>query len=138
MREADILSQLTTGVAACNSADDKASMIPMAVDRFGLDGPNGTHPCFVTVPARCSLMDAKEASDSRLLQLDVARSCGMGVISEEERVALLELLHWMLAWKSRERPNAEEVLDTAWMKRWASPAYEESRSISVGGGSFPK
>ncbi|KND93135.1 Serine/threonine-protein kinase SRPK [Tolypocladium ophioglossoides CBS 100239] len=327
-REVDILSQLTTGVAACSHAADKASMIPMAVDRFSLDGPNGTHPCFVTVPARCSLMDAKEASGPRLLQLDVARSlaaqlvmavslvhsqgyahgveqlyakfgapepepvlrldgkptslasgvpshvippvwlgvasdeialneaklllsdfgvafrpsdrsrfesytplvirppealfepttplsfasdiwslgctifellahrslidgilapqdeitaqqvhlqgslpsewwdkweqrfkwfddagrplskerdiwrwdrrfdqwiqelrqsCGMGVINEEERAALLELLHWMLAWRPRERPNAEEVLDTAWMKRWALPAYEESR-----------
>lgn len=73
-READILSQLTTGVAACSHAADKASMIAMAVDRFIFDGPNGTHPCFVTVPARCSLMDAKEASDPRLFQLDVARS----------------------------------------------------------------
>ncbi|OHF03682.1 SRPK2 bound unphosphorylated [Colletotrichum orchidophilum] len=73
-REVDILSQLTKGVAACSSAADKASMIPVAVDRFSLDGPNGTHPCFVTVPARCSLVDAKEASDSRLFQLEVARS----------------------------------------------------------------
>ncbi|KAF7552157.1 hypothetical protein G7Z17_g4490 [Cylindrodendrum hubeiense] len=346
-REVDILSQLTTGVAASSHAADKASMIPMAIDCFSLDGPNGTHPCFVTVPARCSLMDAKEASDPRLLQLDVARSlaaqlvmavalvhsqgyahgdlhlgnlllqlpsslnnlsveqlyarfgapepepvirldgkpissasgvplqaippvwlgvasdkitldeaklllsdfgvafrpsnksrfesntplvirppealfepttplsfasdiwslgctifellahrslidgiltpqdeitaqqvhlqgslpsewwdkwekrfkwfdeagrslsnerdiwswerrfeqwiqepresCGMDIVNEEERVALLEMLHWMLAWRPRERPNAEDVLGTAWMKRWALPAYHESR-----------
>jgi serine/threonine-protein kinase SRPK3 len=55
------------------------------------------------------------------------RSRGMGVIDEEERVALFELLHWMLAWRPKERPSAEEVLDTAWMKRWALPAYEEGR-----------
>lgn len=73
-READILSQLTTGVAACSLAADKASMIPITLDRFSLDGPNGTHPCFVTVPARCSVVDAKDASGLRLLQLDVARS----------------------------------------------------------------
>lgn len=73
-REVDILSQLTTGIAASSRAADKASMIPMVVDRFSIDGPNGTHPCFTTVPARCSLMDAKEASDPRLFQLDVARS----------------------------------------------------------------
>lgn len=49
-------------------------MIPMVIDRFSLQGPNGTHPCFVTVPARCSLIDAKEASEMLLFQLDVARS----------------------------------------------------------------
>merc|ERR1712000_478965 len=73
-REVEILSQLTTGVATYKHVADKASMIPIVVDRFSLDGPNGTHPCFITVPARCSLMDAKGASDTRLFQLDVARS----------------------------------------------------------------
>ena len=73
-REVDILSHLATGVATSSYAADKASMIPMVIDRFSLEGPNGTHPCLVTVPARCSLIDAKEASGSRLLQLDVARS----------------------------------------------------------------
>jgi len=350
-REVEILSQLTTGVATYKHVADKASMIPIVVDRFSLDGPNGTHPCFITVPARCSLMDAKGASDTRLFQLDVARSlaaqlamaislvhsqgyahgdlhlgnillqlpsslnnlsveqlyanfgapepepvvsldgkpassatgtpsyavspvwlgvasdeitlkearlllsdfgvafrpseksrfesytplvirppeaffepttplsfasdiwslgciifellahrslidgilapqdeitaqqvhlqgplpsewqdkwelrskwfdeagrplsnecdiwtwnrrfdqwvqeprqsCGMDVINEEEKVALFELLHWMLAWRPRERPSAEEVLDMAWMKRWALPAYEESLKASA-------
>ncbi|KAI0186558.1 kinase-like domain-containing protein [Xylaria flabelliformis] len=69
-READILSQLRRGVVTSR----KASMIPLALDRFDLEGPNGTHPCFVTFPARCSLRDVREASDSGLFQLDVARS----------------------------------------------------------------
>ncbi|KAI9163468.1 Serine/threonine-protein kinase SRPK [Paramyrothecium foliicola] len=70
-REVDILSQLTAKVAA---SGEKASMIPIAIDRFSIDGPNGTHSCFVTFPARCSLMDAKEASNPWFFQLDVARS----------------------------------------------------------------
>ncbi|GJC85702.1 serine/threonine-protein kinase SRPK [Colletotrichum liriopes] len=74
IQEVNILSQLTTGAAASSHAADEASMIPTVLDRFSLDGPNGTHPCLVTVPARCSLMDAREASDSRLFQLDVARA----------------------------------------------------------------
>ncbi|KAH7236748.1 kinase-like domain-containing protein [Fusarium redolens] len=36
--------------------------------------PNGTHPCFVTALARCSLRDAQEAADSYMFQLPVARS----------------------------------------------------------------
>ncbi|KAH7153328.1 kinase-like domain-containing protein [Dactylonectria macrodidyma] len=52
---------------------------------------------------------------------------GMPISSEEEKVALLELLQWMLAWRPSERPNAEQVLGTTWMKKWALPAFEESR-----------
>lgn len=55
------------------------------------------------------------------------RYCGMSVIGDEEKAALLELLRWMLVWRPTERPSAEEVLDTAWMKRWALPAYKETR-----------
>ncbi|KAI1737187.1 kinase-like domain-containing protein [Xylaria scruposa] len=69
-QEADILSQLRRGVVASR----EASMIPPALDRFDLEGPNGTHPCFVTFPARCSLRNARGPSDSGLFQLDVARS----------------------------------------------------------------
>ncbi|KAK1998223.1 kinase-like protein [Colletotrichum falcatum] len=319
-QEAEILSRLTTGVADRNHVAPQTSIVPTVIDRFSLDGPNGSHPCFVTVPARCSLIDAREASDSRLFQLGVARSlaaqlamaislvhsqgyahgdlhlgnlllqlppsfnglsvdqlyakigapepepivrldqtstsagvpsyavpavwlgiasdevtlkeaklllgdfgvafrpsdksrfesytplvirppeaffepttplsfasdiwslgctifellahrslidgiltpqdeifdkegrplsnerdiwswdrrfeqwvqepresCGMTVIDEEEKAALFELLHRMLAWRPRERPDAPEVLNMAWIKKWAIPAYEESR-----------
>ncbi|KAI3332848.1 kinase-like domain-containing protein [Ustulina deusta] len=75
-READILSNLAIAAAAVTGspAADKASMLPPAIDRFCIAGPNGTHPCFVTSPANCSLRDSKEASDWCLFQLDVARS----------------------------------------------------------------
>ncbi|KAK2033219.1 kinase-like protein [Colletotrichum zoysiae] len=74
-KEVEILSRLTTGVSDRSQAAPEASMmIPTVMGRFSLDGPNGTHPCLVTAPARCSLIAAKEASDSRLFQLDVAWS----------------------------------------------------------------
>lgn len=72
--EVDILSQLAQSAASCSDSEDKLSLIPVVLDRFGLDGPNGTHPCLVTLPARCSLRDAREASGSYLFQLDIARS----------------------------------------------------------------
>ncbi|KAK5651367.1 hypothetical protein OQA88_12600 [Cercophora sp. LCS_1] len=71
-READILSQISTGISAPSS--ETVSTLPLALDRFTVNGPNGIHSCLVTVPARCSLRDVKEASDWRLFQLDVARS----------------------------------------------------------------
>ncbi|KAI0099810.1 kinase-like domain-containing protein [Nemania sp. FL0031] len=48
-------------------------MILPVLDRFTVAGPNGTHPCIVTTPARCSLADALEAG-SGLFELGVARS----------------------------------------------------------------
>ncbi|KAI0412431.1 kinase-like domain-containing protein [Xylaria grammica] len=75
IREADILSQLGKRANAVSSRfDNRASMIRLPLDFFDLDGPNGTHPCIVTVLARCSLQDAKQAPGPGLFQLDVARS----------------------------------------------------------------
>ncbi|KAI1120838.1 kinase-like domain-containing protein [Nemania abortiva] len=62
---------------------------------------------------------------------ELRRYRGMGVVGEEEKVALLDLLRWMLAWKPEERPSAEEVLDTVWMKKWALPAYEQGQKAWV-------
>ncbi|KAF3343746.1 Sodium/potassium-transporting ATPase subunit alpha-1 [Verticillium dahliae VDG2] len=71
-KEIDILSRL-----ANHPAGDKSlgtSLIPPVLDRFNVHGPNGTHPCFVTVPAMCSLADAIAAGDHEPFQTSVARS----------------------------------------------------------------
>ncbi|KAG7140649.1 hypothetical protein HYQ45_002602 [Verticillium longisporum] len=58
-------------------------------------------------------------------------SCGMEVVTEEEKGALFEMLKRMLAWRPGERPSAEEVLGMPWMRKWGLPAYEESlRSLA--------
>lgn len=51
----------------------KGCILPI-LDHFCITGPNGTHPCFVTALARCSLRDAQDAADSYMFQLPVARS----------------------------------------------------------------
>ncbi|KAF5646021.1 kinase domain protein [Fusarium sp. NRRL 52700] len=77
--EVDILSRL-----AMAGTDD--TMIPRVLDCFIVKGPNGSHPCFVTTPARCSLIDSKESSDSGLFQLEVARSLAVQVIKAVNHV----------------------------------------------------
>ncbi|EXU98479.1 protein kinase [Metarhizium robertsii] len=72
--ELDILSQITQSPGSRSILEDQPSLLPVVLDRFDVGGPNGTHPCLVTLPARCSLRDAREASGSFLFQLDVARS----------------------------------------------------------------
>lgn len=49
-------------------------MIPSVLDGFNIQGPNGTHACYVTNPARMSLSEAKDESYTRLFQLEVARA----------------------------------------------------------------
>ncbi|KAF5560102.1 SRPK2 bound unphosphorylated [Fusarium phyllophilum] len=71
--EVDILSRLAM-------ADTDETMIPRVLDCFIVKGPNGSHPCLVTTPARCSLMDTKDASNSGLFQLDVARSLAVQIV----------------------------------------------------------
>ncbi|KAK7731083.1 hypothetical protein SLS53_008801 [Cytospora paraplurivora] len=50
-----------------------AHSIPPIWDEFTIDGPNGTHRCIGTVPARMTVAEAQEASYTRLFQLKVAR-----------------------------------------------------------------
>ncbi|KAF5701687.1 dis1-suppressing kinase [Fusarium globosum] len=70
--EVNILSRLAM-------ADMDETMIPRVLDSFVVEGPNGSHPCLVTTPARCSLIDTKDSSESGLFQLDVARSLAVQV-----------------------------------------------------------
>lgn len=74
-KEADILSTLNA-----NSEDGTAipgqrdSFFPPILDRFKIQGVNGTHPCYVTLPARASLSAVQNASYIGMFQLDVARA----------------------------------------------------------------
>ncbi|PYI11614.1 kinase-like protein [Aspergillus sclerotiicarbonarius CBS 121057] len=72
-KESDILSTLAS---AQHSPIQSAGeiMIPTILDSFNIQGPNGDHACYVTIPARTSLSGAKDESWSRLFQLDVARA----------------------------------------------------------------
>ena len=47
--------------------------IPTVLDKFVLHGPNGTHPCYATAPAMCSISSAKDGSYTRLFNLETAR-----------------------------------------------------------------
>lgn len=49
----------------------------------------------------------------------------METISEDEQDALFKLLGWMLAWRPSERPDAQKVLGTDWVTRWALPAFQK-------------
>ncbi|EEP78338.1 predicted protein [Uncinocarpus reesii 1704] len=50
--------------------------VPTPLDKFKLQGPNGSHPCYTMVLAQCNL---KDASYSRLFPLDVARALSAGL-----------------------------------------------------------
>ncbi|KAG5995002.1 hypothetical protein E4U52_000505 [Claviceps spartinae] len=56
--EGEILTEISQSLASSNVSNDKKLMIPTVLDRFEFDGPKGTHPCLVTLPARCTLEDA--------------------------------------------------------------------------------
>jgi serine/threonine protein kinase len=71
-KEVELLSRLSA--SGVNNREFGGNLIPPVLDRFNIVGPNGTHPCFVTAPARCSLADAAQAADYSPFQLDVARS----------------------------------------------------------------
>ncbi|KUL87781.1 hypothetical protein ZTR_03265 [Talaromyces verruculosus] len=50
--------------------------IPLPLDEFQVDGPNGIHKCYTMTPARCNL---REVSFSHLFPLEVARALSGGL-----------------------------------------------------------
>jgi serine/threonine-protein kinase SRPK3 len=70
-REVDVLNYLNNSSPLDHPA---RTMIPSIKDRFVLHGPNGTHPCYVTTLAMCSVSSAKEGSYRRVFQAMTARS----------------------------------------------------------------
>ena len=50
----------------------------------------------------------------------------METMDDEERDALFKMIRWMLRYRPEERPSAEQVLDTSWMRNWGLPAYENT------------
>jgi serine/threonine-protein kinase SRPK3 len=71
-KEVDVLTQLTE-YGRQNGHHAEAFILPV-LDRFDINGPNGVHPCFVTVPTRCSLRDSLLARNGFLFQTKTARS----------------------------------------------------------------
>ncbi|VZH88908.1 unnamed protein product [Fusarium fujikuroi] len=55
-------------------------LITQVLDHFTLHGPNGTHSCIVTAPARCSVAEAIKTSRQISFQPDVARALAAQLI----------------------------------------------------------
>ncbi|PWY89710.1 kinase-like protein [Aspergillus sclerotioniger CBS 115572] len=72
-RELEVLSLLSRSAQLPGSNWEK-TLIPLILDTFKVQGPNGTHACYVTSPARMSLSDSKDASYFRIFRLEVARA----------------------------------------------------------------
>ncbi|RMZ85138.1 hypothetical protein DV738_g32, partial [Chaetothyriales sp. CBS 135597] len=70
LRETNVLSVLSTRFQSTPTCPGH-SAIPLPLDEFEVDGPNGKHFCYTTTPARCNL---REVSFSRLFPLDAARA----------------------------------------------------------------
>ncbi|KAF4338467.1 kinase domain protein [Fusarium beomiforme] len=58
-----------------------ARLVTPVLDHFTLDGPNGTHSCIVTAPAKCSVAEStKTSSPMSSFRLDVARALAARLI----------------------------------------------------------
>ena len=54
------------------------------------------------------------------------REEGMEPMGEDERDAMFEMIRWMLSYKPSERPSAQQVLGTTWMRDWGIPECERT------------
>ncbi|KAB8207160.1 kinase-like domain-containing protein [Aspergillus parasiticus] len=89
-REIDILEQLSNPKP---SSDTGRAIIPSILDKFNIQGPNGTHICLVTRPARMSVSDAKTESWIGLFQLEVARAIAAQLVIAVQYIHSQGLVH---------------------------------------------
>jgi hypothetical protein len=88
---AKLLSRISA--SAAKDTEFGVNLTPLVLGRFSIDGPNGTHPCFITVPARCSLVDAARAAGNSPFQLSVARSLSAQLAMAVAHIHQLECVH---------------------------------------------
>lgn len=92
LKEVDILC--TLGRSLSSPVHNLAkSMVPSILDRFTIHGPNGSHACYVTAPARASLSQVKDGSWIRLFQLNVARSLAAQLVLAVDYVHAQGIVH---------------------------------------------
>ncbi|GCB20743.1 serine/threonine-protein kinase spk-1 [Aspergillus awamori] len=75
-REATALRFLSTPRSSTSLPHQGPDLVPILLDQFEVQGPNGTHACYTTAPAQCNL---REISFSRLFPLEVARALCYGL-----------------------------------------------------------
>ncbi|KAG5791194.1 hypothetical protein H9Q69_009742 [Fusarium xylarioides] len=75
-KESDILLKL----AENRAKEFSGSLITPVLDQFTVSGPNGTHSCIVTAPARCSIAESIKTSTYISFQPDVARALSAQLI----------------------------------------------------------
>lgn len=85
LHETTILRSLSVSghEAPCRTSSDLVASsgyeaIPPLLDGFTVRGPNGTHPCYATAPAQCTLRDA---SFHHMFRLEVARALSVKLVS---------------------------------------------------------
>jgi serine/threonine protein kinase len=62
------------------SAHQGQQFVPLLLDQFSFDGPNGRHTCLVQEPAGCSIAASKEDSVNFLFPVETARSIAAQLI----------------------------------------------------------
>lgn len=75
-RETQVLKALSSPSLPSLPMRPGHGLVPVLLDEFNVQGPNGKHTCYTVTPAQCNL---REISFSRLFSLRVARALSYGL-----------------------------------------------------------
>ncbi|CAI7574136.1 unnamed protein product [Penicillium glandicola] len=103
------------------------AMIPSVKDKFVLHGPNGTHPCYVTTLAMCSVSGTKNGSYRRIFQAETARSLIVQLVLAVEYIHAKGVVHGDLHGGNillRLPANFDQLSIEQLYEKYSSPAPE--------------
>ncbi|PQE21276.1 CMGC SRPK kinase protein [Rutstroemia sp. NJR-2017a WRK4] len=76
-RETRVLKALSAPLPPSSLAQSGRELVPVLLDEFEIQSPNGKHTCYTMTPAQCNF---REISFSRLFPLEVARALSYGLV----------------------------------------------------------
>ncbi|EEH03680.1 protein kinase [Histoplasma capsulatum G186AR] len=86
-----VLHKLSNAASSTSRSHPGCPLIPVLLDKFVVESPNGRHPCYTTVPARYDLSDAAYGYVS---PLPVVRALEARIIQALAYIALARIYTW--------------------------------------------
>ncbi|KAL9099993.1 MAG: hypothetical protein Q9163_004574 [Psora crenata] len=104
-REIDVLNDLSASSTDVPRSIENlgASMIPSILDSFTIQGPNGSHPSYVTTPARARLLNIHEERRRCVFEINRARTLAL-------QIALAVAFIFMPLYETYGQPRLEPVI----------------------------
>ncbi|EPE04315.1 protein kinase domain-containing protein [Ophiostoma piceae UAMH 11346] len=126
-RETKTLRDLAHAPTLAQGVHPGRHLFPTVLDAFQVIGPNGTHSCYTTAPARDSI---RLAAEFRLFQLPVARALAGAIVQAVSYIHSRGYVHGDLHWGNILVQLPPHILDKLSVEQYYEK-YDEPETVTI-------